>query len=125
MKSFEALCLVPAFRLLCLSGLKLYFFYPSSEYALFIITNMYVALFSKILYHVHNFSMRDNALFLKRKPDYVYSSMACFVNQPTHSSGNSVLLLPRTCRLLLPFLFVSKFNHYFPVVCVSETFGED
>ena len=39
--------------------------------------------------------------------------MHCFVNQPTHSSGNSVLLLPALhYRLLLPFLFVSKLIDY-------------
>ena len=39
--------------------------------------------------------------------------MHCFVNQPTHSSGNSVLLLPAFhYRLLLPFLFVSKLIDY-------------
>ena len=39
--------------------------------------------------------------------------MHCFVNQPTHSSGNSVLLLPAFhYRLLLPFLFVGKLIDY-------------
>ena len=47
-------------------------------------------------------------------PQYVVLTvMHCFVNQPTQSSGNSVLLLPALlCRLLLPFLFVSKLIDY-------------